>query len=270
MGQFRQSSTTSWLYWRRIANAPPRAIHQPIHITKYEKGKPPSIRALKNTHCLLHSLVCVKSYPAYQLRVLTVPLTESIEDARSTIMDSKAASIKSVQDSLYERLDSVSAESDAMLKEAAAIKKIIFKPLGEERLALSTTVNGKTVTEITTLGKSMDNFRNLVDTKEKELKVLWEQWTAVQQEIINFGMDILGPEAFDGVATADGQYFYVKPRDKSDFMKENERLASEFEVERKNLEVDIQTMGEEAVQNMEACEKVGSRILVCGIYLGLL
>lgn len=157
----------------------------------------------------------------------------------------------------------MSAESDAVIEAAVATKKILFKPLREEQLALSTTVDEKKVTETVSLSERMEDFRDLVNTEEKKLKSLWKQWTEVQQEIIHLGIDVLRPQAFEGVVTADGKHLAVKSRSKSDFAKEEEKMAEEFEAEMKKLEAEIHDISKDAVQDMETSEKVGLCILMC-------
>ena len=155
----------------------------------------------------------------------------------------------------------MSATSDAMLEAATATKNIIFKPLSEEQLAVTTTTDGKKVSETVSLGTRMEDFRTLVDTKSKELRALWKEWTAVRQEIIALGIDVLGPEAFEGQAVGDDASLETETRSKSEFAREKEKLLGEFETERKRLETEVHDMSLEAIQKMEACEKVCSGIL---------
>ncbi|KAI9872094.1 MAG: hypothetical protein M1830_002078 [Pleopsidium flavum] len=185
----------------------------------------------------------------------SVAFSDAIGVSRGDIQSMKDTSLNLAQDSLSEHLGTVSAKSDAIIEAAVTTKRTIFKPLRTEQLALSTMVDAKKVTETVLLGKRMEDFRKLVNTKEKELKSLWKQWTAVQQEIIQLGMDVLGPHVFQGVATADGKNTAVKSRSMSEFAKEEEKLAKEFEGEKKKLEDEIKNISKEAVQKMEASEK---------------
>ncbi|MCJ1361595.1 hypothetical protein MMC16_000695 [Acarospora aff. strigata] len=186
---------------------------------------------------------------------LSVAFSDSIEESRGSIQARTFASIDSTQAALLDRLNAVSATSDAMLEAATATKNIIFKPLSEEQLAVTTTTDGKKVSETVSLGTRMEDFRTLVDTKSKELRALWKEWTAVRQEIIALGIDVLGPEAFEGQAVGDDASLETETRSKSEFAREKEKLLGEFETERKRLETEVHDMSLEAIQKMEACEK---------------
>ncbi len=101
----------------------------------------------------------------------------------------------------------------------------------------------------------MEDFRSLVCTKKNELESLWEDWVAVQQEIIDLGMNVLGAEAFETVVAVDGDKD-AGARDKSDFSKEKERLMEEYDMESGKLEAAFSAMSRDMIQKMEASEKV--------------
>jgi hypothetical protein len=96
----------------------------------------------------------------------------------------------------------------------------------------------------------VEEFKVMVAKTEAELKQRWAEWEEVQKEIIQLGVDILGPEAFEQKAET--------PKSRSASCKaEIDELDLEHKTFLEKVRREIPSICIQALEKMEAAEKVG-------------
>jgi hypothetical protein len=174
---------------------------------------------------------------------------DGIEEARAAIDTKLRTSFDAVHEEFKRKLADSRARDMAFFESISATANILTAPLAEEQIETTFTRQGKRVTEIVEIGKRMAQFRKSVETDEAKLKDFWKQWEDLQDEFIELGMEVFGPEAFGG-APAGG-----KASDKG-FKKEMELLDIEHNVKVQELNEEVETIAGQMLVKMKESEKV--------------
>jgi hypothetical protein len=122
-------------------------------------------------------------------------------------------------------------------------------PLAEEEVETVTKKNGKCVTAIVNIGERMTGFQIIVEDESAKLKELWQQWDDLQNEYLEQGVEVFGPERFGEAAEL------VKGKGKG-FKKEMELISGEFTTVVQELKEDIEDLSAKDLQKMKSSEKV--------------
>jgi len=77
-------------------------------------------------------------------------------------------------------------------------KALVF-PLAEEQIKSTFKRDGKQVTEIVNMGQRITEFKRNIEKDKERLEEQWKQWEELQNEYIELGLDVFGPEAFGDV-----------------------------------------------------------------------
>ncbi|MCJ1403460.1 hypothetical protein MMC11_006683 [Xylographa trunciseda] len=180
---------------------------------------------------------------------LATDFSEKIELCRVQILENATGAISSTHHILLERLASTSASSANFIEEATAIRDELMKPLAQEILQFRGP-DGKP-TGTATLGDRMRTFKKRIAKEEKELETLWKEWAAIQNLIIDVGVEMLGFEAFGAIGAQPLGLLESGSRNV-----ENIQVAQEINKEKDKLGQEIETMSVGLVERMYASEKV--------------
>jgi phosphopantothenoylcysteine decarboxylase len=139
-----------------------------------------------------------------------------------------------------------------MVSDAAAT---LSAPLAEEKIQTTFKRDGKRVTEIIDIGKRAMKFKDLLKKEEAKLVDYWKQWEDLQDEYVELGIEVFGPEVFGEEAG--------RETSKAGFKWEMELLDCEHVVKIEELEEEIVDVGAKTRQKMKASEKVSNPTLTC-------
>ena len=124
---------------------------------------------------------------------------------------------------------------------------MISAPLVEEQIETTFTRDGKRVTEIVEIGKRIELFKKSVEKEEAKLKEYWKQWEDLQEHLVQFGIEVFGPELSGSAMN--------EPR-KGGFMTEMEALDKGHDVAVGELMDQLQHLADEYVTKMKESEWV--------------
>jgi phosphopantothenoylcysteine decarboxylase len=139
-----------------------------------------------------------------------------------------------------------------MVSDAAAT---LSAPLSEEKIQTTFKRDGKRVTEIIDIGKRVTKFKGLLKKEEAKLVDYWKQWEDLQDEYVELGIEVFGPEVFGEEAGRETRKVGCKW--------EMELLDREHSVRIEELEEEIVGVGVKTKQKMKASEKVSDTTLTC-------
>lgn len=175
-------------------------------------------------------------------------IAETIELSRTEIVRTATASITSTHHILLGNLAVTSTDSANFIEEALAEKDELTKPLAQELLQYGAH-DGKSA-GTASLGNRMKMFKKKVAKEERELAALWEEWTEVQRLITEVGVEILGSQAVEALATrATGTLGGFE-------ITESTKIAQEIEANKQRLRQEIESMTAGLIERMHASEKV--------------
>ncbi|MCJ1370059.1 hypothetical protein MMC20_001271, partial [Loxospora ochrophaea] len=172
---------------------------------------------------------------------------DNIENSRNCILENADTAIESVYNDFTKHLSASSSSSVTLLEEASRSREKICQPLEDEVLQF-TTDDGK-VAGTTTFGSRMRRFTKIVATEKEELERLWKEWTDIEQKILDFSAEVLGPEGIQmAVKRSAGEtQAYIS--------QEQKETAQTIETERLRLEAEVKKMSQESIDEMQASEK---------------
>ena len=127
--------------------------------------------------------------------------------------------------------------------------KVLTAPLNGEDVETVTNFSDRSITEVVNIGERVTSFENVLDTEAAILEELWGQWEDLQNEYLEHGVDVFGPEKFE---EAEGM---VKGKGKG-FRREMELIQMEFDTATGELMEEIAGLGKTYMQKMKASEKV--------------
>ena len=182
-----------------------------------------------------------------QAYVLTAA-PECMGNSREHIQASSTAAIDAVHTSLTNRLATASAQPDSLIKAATAFKEEKLRPLGDEQLQFLTADGAAQGTA--SLGDRMQAFKKMVVREEKALALLGKEWADVQQEIVDFAKEVLGPNALEDFVKVSGSALGGQCGE------QQKKLEQDVELDKKRLENEVEKVSQQAVQKMLAGEKV--------------
>ncbi len=163
------------------------------------------------------------------------------ENAKATFDD--------IHTEFSERLAVSKGLDDSFVQELGQATATLSASLLHERIETMTTKDGKRKTEIVEIGKRLAAFKKLVDKEESKLKEAWKHWEELQNEYIELGVEVFGPEVFGEAASG------LKASQKG-FRRDMELLDLEHNARLAELDEEIEDTGPTFLQKMKASEKV--------------
>jgi hypothetical protein len=89
----------------------------------------------------------------------------------------------------------------------------------------------------------------MVQKKEAEIKELWREWEKVQKQIVELGIEVLGPEYFEeGTVEVE--------REQKGYRKEVESLDQDRAQQVEEMEEEIEQITQEAIEKTTVAERV--------------
>jgi hypothetical protein len=135
----------------------------------------------------------------------------------------------------------------AFFESVSTTTKLLTAPLDEELIETTFIREGKPVTEIVEIGKRIAQFKKSIEKSEAELKEYWKQWDDLQDEYLELGIEVFGPEAFGGAADEARETGYKK---------EMEILDIEYNAAINELTSEVEKVSEQMLTKMKESEKV--------------
>jgi hypothetical protein len=141
-------------------------------------------------------------------------------------------------------------EDSDFYNDIAEQRKELLAPLEKDVVeTVFTHKDGTTTAEKFQIGERIESFKAAVESKEAEIKQLWREWEKVQEQIVDLGIEVLGPEVFKEGSVIVGT-------EKKGYRKEMELLDKEHETWLEDMQKEINRIGQEAIDKMTAAEKV--------------
>jgi phosphopantothenoylcysteine decarboxylase len=138
----------------------------------------------------------------------------------------------------------------AFVQELAEAAATLSAPLVDEKIETTITKDGKRKVEIVEIGKRVATLKKFVEKEAAKLKEAWKHWDELQNEYIELGIEVFGPEVFGEDAAG------LKIRQKG-YKREMELLELEHNARVGELDEEIEEFGSKILQKMKASEKVG-------------
>ena len=118
-----------------------------------------------------------------------------------------------------------------------------------EEIQTEATKNGKRTFAVFNMGERVDTFKKLVEKEEDNLKEYWRQWGEIQDEYLELGIEIWGPEVF-------GEDPETMEEKEGGFKREMELLDLEHKTRLGELDEEIEDISVQIAAQMKASEKV--------------
>ena len=182
-------------------------------------------------------------------------LLDGVETARAVIIANARASFDDVRGDLTERLRASRATDESLFEMVSDAAATLSAPLSQEKIQTTFKRDGKRVTEIIDIGKRVTKFKDLLTKEEVKLADYWKQWEDLQDEYVELGIEVFGPEVFGEEAGRETR--------KVGFKWEMELLDHEHSMRIEELEDEIVDVGVKTRQKMKASEKVSNTTLTC-------
>jgi hypothetical protein len=163
-------------------------------------------------------------------------------------MSAKAA-FDNVHAALSKRLLGSKAMDESFFQAISESAATLSAPLTQEKIETTITKDGKRKVEVVEIGKRVETFQRLVEKEEAKLKENWKKWDEAQNEFLELGIELFGPEVFGGDAVG------VKVRDEG-FKREVELFNLEHNTAIGELDEEIEDNSAKILQKMKASEKV--------------
>jgi len=152
-----------------------------------------------------------------------------------------------------ERLLESKTQDEKFLREVSNVAATLSAPLGNEKIETTISRDGKRVTEVVEIGKRIAQFKKVIEKDEAKLKEYWEQWEELQNDYLELGIEVFGPEPFGEDAIG------VNVSEKA-YKREIELVDLENNARFEEIEEEIENIGVSMRQKMKTSEKV-SQIL---------
>lgn len=147
-----------------------------------------------------------------------------------------------------------------MIKSVTAAAASLRAPLVDEQVEIVINNAGKRVKHTVTLGKRVDSFKSFIAEEKANLKDLWSQWSSIQDEYNQLGVEVFGIEGLGDSPSSE------VPRDVNGFKKEMEELDLQHNSAVEELNEEIGELGMKSLMRLKSAEKVcRSPIMVCTI-----
>jgi phosphopantothenoylcysteine decarboxylase len=167
---------------------------------------------------------------------------------------SAKATFDDVHTALSKRLMASKAMDESFLQTITESAATLSAPLAQEKIETTITKDGKRKVEVMEIGKRVAMFKKLVEKEEANLKENWKRWDEVQNEYMELGIEVFGPEVF-GEDTVG-----VKSRDRS-FKGEVKLFNLEHNTGVGELDEEVEDNSAKILQTMKSSEKVRNLLL---------
>ena len=160
------------------------------------------------------------------------------------------ATFDEVHAALTERLVASKSMDEAFFQLVTKSVSTLSAPLVQEEIETTITKSGKRRIEVVQIGNRVAIFKKNIEKEDAKLKEQWKQWDAIQNEYLELGIEVFGPEVFGEAASG----FKLKGKG---FKKEMELLDLEHETRIGEFDEEIEEIGAKMLKKMRSSEKVG-------------
>ncbi|EPE34499.1 hypothetical protein GLAREA_10193 [Glarea lozoyensis ATCC 20868] len=175
-------------------------------------------------------------------------LLDGIDQARTSISDQLATALSTTHGHFKTEIARSHAEDENFREATNEYLTTLGAPLAEEEVETITKKNGKCITAIVNMGQRTTEFGTIVEIESAKLKELWKQWDDLQNEYLEQGVEVFGPEKFGEAAEL------VKGKRKG-FKMEMELIDGEFSTTVQELKEEIEDLSKADLQKMKSSEK---------------
>lgn len=176
-------------------------------------------------------------------------LVDGLEEARNSINTNLEASFHNIHEAFVTRLAESRSKDETFLKSISATTQTLNAPLTEEQIETTFTREGKRVTEIVRIGKSIVQFKKSIEKDEAKLAGYWAQWKELQDDFVELGVEVFGERAFPASEIGERKRG-------TGFRREMELLDLEHDARAKELNEEIAGIGMNVLKKVKASEKV--------------
>lgn len=183
-----------------------------------------------------------------------------MEGSRTHIKNELNAQIDKDCESLTHQATALSTAFNATRASMQMYGARICKPFGEDELQF-TSEDGKTVGTMT-IHERMAQFKSIFAEEEKNIRVLENEWSEVNDSIVELAREALGPDVCledllrkaqdENPATATSGEKVMELIESTHL----KAVKEELEQERKMWEEEIEKISQASMAKMEACDKV--------------
>ncbi|KAE9378011.1 hypothetical protein N431DRAFT_170937 [Stipitochalara longipes BDJ] len=175
-------------------------------------------------------------------------LRDGIEITRHALNTNAKANFDGTYAAFSERL-TVSRHADgSFVRELTEAAATLSAPLVNEKIETTISKDSKRKVEIVQIGKRVATFKKFVEKEGAKLKEAWKHWEELQNEYIELGIEVFGPEVFGEDAAG------LEIRQKG-YKREMELLDLEHNARVEELDEEIEDVGPTMLQKMKVSEK---------------
>jgi len=171
-----------------------------------------------------------------------------IDIARNSLNMGAKTTFDDVHAALSKRLMVSKAMDQSFFQAITESAATLSAPLAQEKIETTITTDGKRKVEVIEIGKRVATFKKLVEKEETKMKENWKRWDEVQNEYMELGIEVFGPESFGEDAVG------VKVRD-SGFRKDLESFDLEHNTGVGELDEEIEGNSAKILQMIKVSEK---------------
>lgn len=168
----------------------------------------------------------------------------------ATLRKNAKDSFDTIHAQYTENIKKTRAQDVKLIKSVTAAADSLRAPLVDEKVEIVMLNNGKREKHTVTLGKRVDSFKSLIAEEKANLKDLWSQWNAVQDEYKQLGIEVFGIEAL-----GDGFPGEIA-RGVNGFKKEMEEVDLQHNSAVEELNEEIGGLKVKSMKRLKSAEKV--------------
>lgn len=148
-----------------------------------------------------------------------------------------------------EQLDAFGADDATFSESISSAASLLTAPLAVEKIQITVTQGGESVTRIVGIGSRISKFKELVEKEQAKLKKNWKQWEDLQDEFRLLGAEVFGAEAVG-----------LDPHSvKEGFKREMDLIDLEHNKRFEELVAEHAELGAKTLEKMDTSEKVRLR-----------
>ncbi|ESZ97554.1 hypothetical protein SBOR_2101 [Sclerotinia borealis F-4128] len=174
---------------------------------------------------------------------LTVAFHESLEEARTHILNTGKAAFDEVHAVLIQKLADKKAKDRSFLENNFNNATALGAPLAGEKIQTTVQHKNRRVSEIVEIGKQVDHFNQTIEDEEKKLEEYWKQYESLQSEFVKLAAQVFGGEAVGECDEDEGYRNDIK------------LLDTQYATQINTLLEGVNEVGDEAIKKMKASEK---------------
>lgn len=144
----------------------------------------------------LISVVSTKVHPSLLPDIYAYTPIEGLEEARHAISANCELRFDTIHSSFVEKLSSSRTKDQAFFESINNTASAFNTSLDEEQIETTFIRGGKNITEIVNIGQRLEMFKKSIHKDAIKLENYWREWEEIQNDFIELGVNVFGPEAF--------------------------------------------------------------------------